>query len=121
MAVCDATVALRPLRCRDHTFAVDFSRDGFIHVAPDPSFTGLNRTDERVLCSMKVLRRVLVLGGVAATDMAALQAQPQVNPAVSHFYAFFADVSLSFCEVNVIQMFALAHDLISLFQISSNR
>src|SRR5579872_4801503 len=114
MAVCYATVALRPLRCSDHTFAVDFSRDCFIHVAPDPCFTGLNRTDEWVLGAVKVLRRVLVLRGVAATDMAALQAKSQMDPPVSHFYAFFADVSLSLGDVNVVHVLALAHSFVSL-------
>jgi hypothetical protein len=39
---------------------------------------------------VKVLRRVLVLGTVTATDMTAFAAQAQMHPVVSHSQAFLA-------------------------------
>ena len=39
---------------------------------------------------MKVLGGVLVLGGVAAADVAADETFPQVNPGIAHLQAFFA-------------------------------
>ncbi len=39
---------------------------------------------------MKVLCRVLVLGGVTAADVAAGEAESQMNPAVAHLETLFA-------------------------------
>jgi len=39
---------------------------------------------------MKVFRGVLILGGVATTDVAAFEAEAQVNPAVAHLETFLA-------------------------------
>ena len=41
---------------------------------------------------MKMLCRVLVLRGIAAADMAALEAQPQMHPAVAHLQALLAAI-----------------------------
>jgi len=38
-----------------------------------------------------MLRRMLVLRAVAATDMAADQAHPQINPCIAGFYTLLAD------------------------------
>jgi hypothetical protein len=42
---------------------------------------------------MKMLRGMFVLGGVAATHMAADETHPQMDPGVPHFQTFFAAVS----------------------------
>jgi hypothetical protein len=42
--------------------------------------------------SVKVFCRVLVLGRIAASDVAAHQAHPQVDPRVAHLQAFFATI-----------------------------
>jgi hypothetical protein len=59
---------------------------------------------------MEVFRRVLVLRGIAAADVAAYQALPQVNPLVSQFYALAADSSWLFHGFNLIQVRALFHN-----------
>jgi hypothetical protein len=41
---------------------------------------------------MKVLRRVLVLRIIAATDVTAGYAKPQMEPAVTHFQTLFTAV-----------------------------
>ena len=41
---------------------------------------------------MKMLGGMLVLGGIAAPDVAADQAHPKMDPLVSHFQAFLAAV-----------------------------
>jgi hypothetical protein len=61
-----------------------------VDVAPTPRLAGLKRLHDRVLGTVEVLGGVFVFRGVAATDMAALQAQPQVYPAVTHLQALFA-------------------------------
>src|SRR5580698_5098945 len=69
-----------------------FSRDHFIHVAPYPTLSGFDGADERMSDMVEVLGRMLVLRGIAATDMAAYHAQTQVNPGIAHFHALFADM-----------------------------
>jgi hypothetical protein len=59
---------------------------------------------------MEVLGGVLVFRRVAATDMAALQAQAQVHPTVTHFQALFASPGVRSDWFNVIQMFAGLHN-----------
>lgn len=59
---------------------------------------------------MEVLGGVLVFRRVAATDMAALQAQAQVHPTVTHFQAFFASPGVRSDWFNVIHMFAGLHN-----------
>jgi len=39
---------------------------------------------------VKVFGGVLVLGGIATTDMTATQALPQMDPGIAHFQAFLA-------------------------------
>ena len=56
---------------------------------------------------MKVFGGVLVLGGVAATDMSTDQAQAQMDPSVSHFQAFFATVFAGCPKLDLVQMCAL--------------
>jgi hypothetical protein len=55
---------------------------------------------------MKVFGRVLVLGRIAATHLAANHAQAQMNPSVSDFYAFFASAFVGVFEFDLIEMFA---------------
>jgi hypothetical protein len=66
--------------------------DDLVYVAPDPILPRLEGLDERVLRGVEVLGSVLVLGVVAAADVAAGQALAQVNPAVSHLEALLASL-----------------------------
>src|SRR5262245_29158727 len=71
-----------------HHFIRRFARipssRGFEHdlvdVAPRPVLAGLERPDYRVPDLLEVLRRVLAEAIVAAADVPAGQAQPQVHP-----------------------------------------
>jgi hypothetical protein len=62
-----------------------------------------------MLRRMKVLRGVLVLGGIAAANMSATQAQPKMNPLVAHLQAFFTTLRMRFDGLDLIEMSALAH------------
>src|ERR1700675_4083218 len=61
-----------------------------IHVAPGPVLARFHRLYDRMLARMKVFGRVLVLGGIAATDVPATQAQAQVDPSVADLEAVLA-------------------------------
>jgi hypothetical protein len=88
---------------------VEFELD-FIDIAPTPVFAGLVGFDDGMVNSVEVLRRVLVLRGVAAADMAASHAEAQVNPCVAHFQTFFAAVRVRFHMPDLIHVSA-SHDL----------
>jgi hypothetical protein len=61
-----------------------------IDEAPEPIFTRLERLHDRVRGGVEVLRRVLVLRGIATTDVAANAAEPQMDPGIANLQAFFA-------------------------------
>jgi hypothetical protein len=63
--------------------------DDFVEVAPHPIFTRLQGSDNRMLRRVKVLGGVFVLGRIATADVAAFQAQPQMDPGIAHLEAFF--------------------------------
>jgi hypothetical protein len=92
-----------------------FSGFGLIDIAPHPRFPSFIGTNQRVLGLMKVFGRVLVLRGIAASDMPARQAQPQVNPGVAGLDAVFANVFIATPDLDLIQMGAL------ISHVSSNR
>ena len=66
--------------------------EDLIHIAPTPRFARLKRLDDRVSRLLKMFGGVLVFGGIAAADMAALQADAQMNPGVAGFQAFLATI-----------------------------
>jgi hypothetical protein len=47
---------------------------------------------------------MLVFRGIAATDVAADLAKPQVHPGIAHFDALLADMNLGFEVANLIGM-----------------
>jgi hypothetical protein len=55
--------------------------------APQPVLTWLERLHDRVRCGVEVLRRVLVLRGIATPDVAANAAEPQMDPGVADLQA----------------------------------
>jgi hypothetical protein len=60
---------------------------------------------------VKVLGRVLVLRRVAASHMAARQAQAQMYPRVPHLYAFFTNMRLGIVDFDLIEVGTLIfHD-----------
>jgi len=71
-----------------------------------PTTRRFERANQRVLGVMKVFCRVLVCGRVAAPNVSAFEAEPQMHPRATHFRAFFANVGLSVWEFDLIEMFA---------------
>src|SRR5215470_3602729 len=55
---------------------------------------------------VKMLRRVLVLRGIATADMSAFQAQAQMYPAVTYFEALFAALRMRLHSFRVLNMLA---------------
>jgi hypothetical protein len=66
------------------------SDDHFVHVAPHPLLTGLKGLDDRMARVVKMFGGVFVLGVVAAANMAAGLADPQVYPGITDLQAVFA-------------------------------
>jgi hypothetical protein len=63
-----------------------------VRVAVPPALARLEGTDHRVLRRVVVLRRVFVGGVIAASDVTAFEAEPQVDPGVAGGEAFLASV-----------------------------
>lgn len=61
--------------------------------APRPGLTGLPRSHQRMARRLEVLRRMPAARGVAATDVAAREADPHVDPSPRGLEAFFAPVA----------------------------
>jgi len=64
----------------------------FVDIAPQPSLSWLERANHRMVNRLVVLRGVFVFRRVAAADVAAVQAEPQVDPGITHGQAFLASV-----------------------------
>lgn len=62
-----------------------------------------------MLCGVKVPGGMLVLGGVAASDVATGETQPEVDPIISDFEAVFTPLSAGCDLVNMFQVSALGH------------
>jgi hypothetical protein len=82
----------------------------FVDVAPAPRFAGLERTHDRVLGAVEVFGGVFVLGGIAAANVSAFEAETKVDPGVTHFQALFATVGVGIDLVDVREVCAGRHD-----------
>ena len=82
-----------------------------IHVAPAPLLARLERADERVATASAVSARVAVGRVVATADLAALEADSEMQPRVSRGQAILAarDGLGELGDVNVIEMGAGDH------------
>jgi hypothetical protein len=87
--------------------ARQFSRIDLVHVTPHPTFAGLDGAHQRVGCAMKMFGGVLVLGGIAAADIAAFQAESQMYPGVAELDALLANVDLGMSDLDLIEMCAI--------------
>src|SRR5262245_23306715 len=61
-----------------------------VDIAPAPILAGLEALHHRMLRRLEMLGRVLARRLIAATDMAANQAHPQMDPATMRLQAFLA-------------------------------
>jgi len=82
-------------------------KEELVRVAPEPSFFGLEGADDRVSCSLVVLGGVAVLGVVAAAEMAACRAHPQMHPPIAHLQALHASVARGRDILDLIKMSAV--------------
>jgi hypothetical protein len=64
-----------------------------VDITPAPIFARLDGTDDGMAGRVIVLGGVPVLGGIAASDMAAKQAKPEMDPGVAGLHAIFADMT----------------------------
>ena len=55
---------------------------------------------------MEVPGGVFILGRIAAANLAAGQAQPQMNPGVAHLQALLASVFAGVFDFDLVEMFA---------------
>jgi hypothetical protein len=62
-----------------------------------------------MFATVEVLRGMLIFRRITATHMPAFQAQPQMHPGASNFYAVFTNVGVGGCSVDLIEMSALFH------------
>jgi hypothetical protein len=88
----------------------------FVDEAPAPVFTGFDRSHDGMLGGMKVLGRVAILGRIAAADVAANRAQPEVYPGIAHFYAFRAFVRAGSPYLDLIGMRTCVHWILLKFR-----
>ena len=58
---------------------------------------------------MKMLRGVFVFGRIAAANVSANHAEPQVNPRIAGFEALFAAICMWLDVLNLIHMRTFAH------------
>jgi hypothetical protein len=63
--------------------------------------------DDRMAGGVKMLGRMFVGRGIAASDMAAGTAEPEMNPAAPHLQTFLAAARAGFHFVNAIEMAAI--------------
>jgi hypothetical protein len=83
--------------------------DQLVHITPDPIFAPLHRLDYGVFGSVKMLGGMLILRGIAAADVAAFQADPQMDPAVAHFHTLLAAFRPRLGSRTLLQMLTSLH------------
>jgi hypothetical protein len=104
--LCAEPAKARTLLLTTNLLLRNFACNHFVDVAPDPVFAGLDGAHDGMGGLMKMFGGVLVLRRIAAADIAAQHAQAQVNPAISHLYALFADMRSGSFDFDLIQMLA---------------
>jgi hypothetical protein len=85
--------------------------EDFIHIAPEPVLAGFEGLDDWVLGFLEVLSGVFAGGGIAAADVAAGEANAQMNPLAAGFQTFLAALAAGLYFLNLVQMgTGLFHD-----------
>lgn len=75
-----------------------------VHVTPDPSFSRLDGTDQRMLSFVKMLGCMLVFGRVATANLPANKAQAEVDPLIAHLHTFLTDMLFGLSNFDLIKM-----------------
>ena len=85
-----------------------------VDVAVSPVFSRLEGAHDGVFGRMKMFGRVLILGGVAAADVAALQTEAQMDPIVADLHALFAALRSAWSDIaDLIEVGTLFHGVSS--------
>jgi len=80
-----------------------------VNITPAPVLSRFQRLDNGMLCGVKVLGRVLVLGLVTTADMPTDEAHSQMDPAVARFQTFFTTFGIWFDGLNLVKVRTLRH------------
>ena len=80
-----------------------------IDITISPGFAGFERKNDGVLGLAKMFVRMFIFGIVATAHVAALHAQPQMDPIVAHFEAFFTTFATRRDLFNGVFMLARTH------------
>ena len=82
------------------------SDDALVDVAPLPRLARLQRSHDGVAAFGGVLAGVLVLRRIAAADLAAREAEPQVHPGVAHAHALAAGQVVGRHDLDLVEVLA---------------
>jgi hypothetical protein len=98
--------------CRENASRVEsdlqFAGLDFVDITPNPRFSGLDGTDQRVMIFMKMFGGVLVFRGVAAPNLAACQAKSKMYPGIACFDALLANMFGGLFDLDLVEMAAFA-------------
>ena len=78
-----------------------------VYIAPTPVLPRFHRTHNRMLCRMKMFRRVSMKRGVAAPHMPALQAHSQMHPVTVNLETLLASLRRWFHLPDLVHMSTL--------------
>jgi hypothetical protein len=84
-----------------------FAWHELVHVTPDPFFSRLNGTDQRMVSFVKMLGCMLVFGRVATAHLPANKAQAQVDPLIAEFHTFLTGMLLGLSNFDLIKVCTL--------------
>jgi hypothetical protein len=101
-----ASVALHAELYRNFPSSSHFPGNHFVHVAPDPIFSGLDGAHYRMMLMTKMFGGVLILGRITATHVAARHAHSEMNPGVAGLDAVFTDIRVCSCDFNLVEVLA---------------
>jgi hypothetical protein len=81
-----------------------FSGFDLVDITPDPGFARLDGADQWMLRMMKMFGGMFIFRGIAASDITAYKAHAKMDPLISHFHAFVANVSCGFADFDLIEV-----------------
>src|SRR5690349_1798466 len=73
-----------------------------IDIAPGPALSRLDGAHHGMAAGMEMFGSVLVLGRIAASHMATLHAQAQMDPGVAYLHAVFTDMRVALGNFDLI-------------------